>query len=106
MQIFLFVLGVTLFVSLVLIHEWGHFLVARRNGVDVEEFGLGFPPRAKGKKLKKRHDFKLKLAATGWFCEAKGEYDADDRKGSFGAASLPAKSKILLAGVTMNLIAG
>jgi regulator of sigma E protease len=36
----------------------------------------------------------------------KGEYDADTRKGSFGAASLPAKTKILLAGVTMNLLVG
>jgi membrane-associated protease RseP (regulator of RpoE activity) len=36
----------------------------------------------------------------------KGEYDADTRKGSFGAASLSAKTKILLAGVTMNLLVG
>ena len=31
--------------ALVLLHELGHFLVARRNGVEVEEFGFGFPPR-------------------------------------------------------------
>ena len=38
--IFMAVLGV-----LVLVHEWGHFIVARRSGMRVDEFGFGFPPR-------------------------------------------------------------
>src|SRR3989344_7214989 len=33
---------------IVLVHEWGHFIVARKNGVKVEEFGMGLPPRAIG----------------------------------------------------------
>ena len=33
--------------SLVLIHELGHFVMARRAGVTVHEFGIGFPPRAR-----------------------------------------------------------
>ena len=36
---------------LVLIHEFGHFMVAKRNGILVEEFGLGIPPRVFGKKF-------------------------------------------------------
>jgi regulator of sigma E protease len=106
MQIFLFSLGVILFISLILVHEWGHFLMARRSGVDVEEFGLGFPPRAWSKKHKSGMILSLNWLPLGGFVKLKGEYDADDRKGSFGAASLPAKSKILLAGVTLNLVAG
>ncbi|MEX1995624.1 MAG: site-2 protease family protein, partial [Candidatus Saccharimonadales bacterium] len=106
MQILLFILGLLLFMGLVIIHEWGHLLAARRNGVEVEEFGLGFPPRLIGKKLKSGMLLSLNLLPLGGFVKLKGENDADERPGSFGAASLPAKAKIMLAGVTMNLLAG
>src|SRR3954464_2992547 len=106
MQIFLFVIAILLFISLVLVHEWGHYIVARSNGVDVEEFGLGFPPRAWGKKLKSGMVLSLNWLPLGGFVKLKGEYDADTRAGSFGAASLWAKTKIMLAGVTMNLLVG
>ena len=39
--------GLILLMVLVIIHELGHAIAARRNGVEVEEFGIGFPPRAK-----------------------------------------------------------
>ncbi len=47
MSIILLILGLLLFVALVVVHELGHFIAARRNGVEVEEFGIGFPPLAK-----------------------------------------------------------
>ena len=106
MQIFLSVLAFVLFISLVLVHEWGHFIMARRNGVFVEEFGLGFPPRAFGRKLKSGMILSLNLLPLGGFVKMRGEHDSDSRKGSFGAASLGAKTRIMLAGVTMNLLAG
>ena len=104
MQIFIFILSIVLFTGLVLIHEWGHFFMARRNGVNVEEFGLGFPPRAWSKKLKSGLTLSLNWLPIGGFVKLKGEHDGDNRKGSFGAASLGGKTKILLAGVTMNLL--
>jgi regulator of sigma E protease len=106
MQIWLSILGILLFISLIVIHEWGHFFTARRNGVEVEEFGLGFPPRAWGKKLKSGMVLSLNWLPLGGFVKLKGEHDSDDRPGSLGAASLIAKTKIMLAGVTMNLLAG
>ena len=106
MQIAFFVLGFLLFVGLVLVHEWGHYLAARRGGVKVEEFGLGFPPRAWGKKRKDGMILSLNWLPIGGFVKLKGEHDADTAKGSFGAASLRAKTKILVAGVTMNFIVG
>jgi regulator of sigma E protease len=48
----------------------------------------------------------LNWLPIGGFVKLKGESDSDKRPGSFGAASLPAKTKIILAGVVMNLIAG
>src|SRR3989344_7663603 len=106
MQIAFFMLGFLLFVGLVLVHEWGHYLAAKRNGVKVEEFGLGFPPRAWGKKRSDGMILSLNWLPLGGFVKLRGEHDADKQKGSFGAARLGAKTKILLAGVTMNFLVG
>jgi len=105
MSVFLLILGLLLFVGLVVVHEFGHFIVARRNGVKVEEFGIGFPPRAWTKVLKSGLLFSINWLPLGGFVRLKGEHDADSAKGDYGAASLKAKSKILLAGVGMNLLA-
>ncbi|HEX5395326.1 MAG TPA: M50 family metallopeptidase [Candidatus Saccharimonadales bacterium] len=106
MQTLLFIFGLLLFTGLVLVHEWGHYVVARRNGVKAEEFGLGLPPRAIGKKLKSGMIISLNWLPIGGFVKLKGENDADRRKGSFGAAPLSAKTKIIMAGVFMNLVVG
>ena len=100
----LLIIGLVLFIGLILIHEWGHFIVARRNGVDVEEFGLFFPPRAKVLTKKNGTTYTLNWLPLGGFVKLKGENDADRRPGSFGAATTWVKSKIMLAGVAMNLI--
>lgn len=105
MSVFLLILGIVLFMGLVIIHELGHFTAARRNGVEVEEFGIGFPPRIWGKKTKSGFDFTVNWLPLGGFVKLKGESDADTAKGSLGAASTWAKTKIMLAGVGMNLLA-
>src|SRR5680860_1191041 len=92
-----------MFVGLVVVHEFGHFIAARRNGIEVEEFGIGFPPRAMVLTKKKGTTFTLNWLPLGGFVKLKGEHDADTQKGSFGAASLLAKVKVMVAGVGMNL---
>ena len=145
----------------VTVHEFGHFITAKKNGVNVKEFGIGFPPKAKTwlhvprkevskyckkfkfdniktEKIEKRVQkhpkkkwfwiplprdewyeetdeglvpktqdyliFSLNWLPIGGFCQMDGETNIDTRKGTFGAASLWAKTKILFAGVTMNWI--
>ncbi len=105
MAIFYFVLGLLLFIGLVVFHEFGHFIYARRNGVEVEEFGVGFPPRAKVLAKRKGTVYTLNWLPLGGFVKLKGEHDSDTEKGTFGAASTCAKTKIMLAGVGANLIA-
>ena len=137
MEIFIGVIvGLLVLMFLVTAHEFGHFLAARRNGVNVLEFGIGFPPRiiawmkdthtgkwrrlprsewekekttkvvysdGENKKFaQKGMVFSLNWLPIGGFCQMDGESDADSRKGTFGAASFWAKTKILFAGVTMN----
>jgi regulator of sigma E protease len=100
----LLIIAILLFIGLVVVHELGHFIAARRGGVEVEEFGIGFPPRAWSRRLKSGLLLSLNWLPIGGFVRLKGENDADKRKGSFGAAKLSTKVKIMLAGVTMNLV--
>lgn len=105
MAIFYFIIGILMFIGLVIFHEFGHYILARRNGVEVEEFGLGFPPRAKVLTKRNGTIFSLNWLPLGGFVKLKGEHDFDTEKGTFGAASTGAKTKIMLAGVVANLIA-
>ncbi len=100
------VVGIILFALLVIVHEYGHFRVARSNGVTVEEFGFGFPPRLLAKKFGKGKTlYSLNLIPLGGFVKLKGESTADKRPRSFGAARFKTKTKILMAGVAMNVVA-
>lgn len=96
------VTGFVILALLVAIHELGHAIAAIRNGVVVEEFGVGFPPRAWAKRLKNGVTVSLNWLPLGGFVKLQGEHDAAAGKGDYGAASFWQKTKILLAGVVMN----
>lgn len=95
---FILVMSVVVF-----IHELGHLLVAKRNGIIVEEFGFGFPPRVV--KLFERGGtiYSLNAIPFGGFARMRGEDDPSD-PGSFAAASRGARAATLLAGPVMNFI--
>lgn len=111
-------IGIIILMLLVIAHELGHFIMARKNGVKVNEFGIGFPPRAiawikkngKWTRLPKSEWQKpqdslilsLNYLPIGGFCAMDGESDSDRRKGTFGAANFWGKTKILFGGVLMN----
>ena len=103
------IVGLVTLTILVIVHELGHAIVARRNGVVVKEFGIGFPPKAWLKKPKqsflgKNVEFSINWLPLGGFVRLQGEYDSANQKGDYGAASFWVKTKILLAGVTMNFL--
>lgn len=91
---------------LVFIHELGHFVSARKFGVRVEEFGLGLPPRALGKKIGETI-YSLNWLPIGGFVRIKGEdfedYDPNDDENFINKHPWK-KSVILLAGIFMNLV--
>ncbi len=93
---------------LVLIHECGHFFLARWNSVTVEEFGFGLPPRALTLFHRSGTRFSLNWIPFGGFVRLKGENAVSrsqrSAKGSFSAASYPARIAILVGGVFMNFL--
>ena len=94
---FVLVLGV-----LVFFHELGHYWVARRNGIVVEEFGLGYPPRLVKLFTYDGTDFTLNMLPLGGFARMKGENAGDMTPGSFNAASRGGRAATLFAGPFMN----
>src|SRR3972149_1100872 len=100
--IFLVILSV-----LVLIHEFGHFMMAKKAGIGVEEFGFGLPPRIWGKKVRGTI-YSINWLPFGGFVRLVGEDPTDkkkDARDSFQVKSLWQRTKVVLAGVTMNFLA-
>ena len=104
MTVFLIILGALMLVGLVILHELGHFYAALKSGVEVEEFGIGFPPKAKTLGRKNGTEYTLNWLPLGGFVRLKGEHDADEGEGSYGSASLKNKVKIMAAGVVVNAV--
>ena len=110
--VFILVLGLLIFV-----HELGHFIMARRAGVKVEEFGFGFPPRIFGKKVGETI-YSINLLPLGGFVKIYGEMGEDEKKSkknkktktkpnkkrAFYNQPISSRAKILVAGVTMNFL--
>jgi len=92
-----------IFSALVIAHEYGHFRAARRNGVDVEEFGIGFPPKVYGRK-KGGTLYSVNALPLGGFVRLKGEDGSVTGRGSFASAKFWPKTKIIMAGVAVNLL--
>ena len=102
---FLLLLGfVGAIALLIIIHELGHFLAARMLGVEVEEFGLGFPPRALTLFEWGGTIFSLNWIPLGGFVRPKGENDPNV-EGGLAAASPWVRLVVLFAGPFANFLA-
>lgn len=88
---------------LVLIHESGHFFVAKLCKVKVNEFAIGFGPTILKKKGKETL-YALRLIPLGGFVSMEGEEEQSDKEGSFSKASIPKRIAIVAAGGLVNII--
>jgi regulator of sigma E protease len=91
-------------VGLVLVHELGHFVMARRAGVTVHEFGIGFPPRAKVLYRGKETIYSLNWLPIGGFVRLEGEEGESVDPRAFVNQGLGTRMRILLAGVGVNFV--
>lgn len=115
--IFIIILGILIFV-----HELGHFVTARRNGIKADEFGFGFPPRLFGfyrneqsgkpefvwgnKEISSRNTiYSFNWIPLGGFVRIKGENGVGkDEADSFASKGAWVRIKVLAAGVIMNFV--
>ncbi|XOB41633.1 MAG: M50 family metallopeptidase [Candidatus Nealsonbacteria bacterium] len=85
-------------ISLIILHEFGHFIVARRFGVKVEEFGIGYPPRLFGKRIGETI-YSLNLLPFGAFVKIYGEEKKIEHERSFSQKPIWQRAFIVLGGV-------
>lgn len=97
------ILAILVFGTIVFVHELGHFLLAKANGIRVDEFSIGMGPRLLSK-VKGETRYSLKLFPIGGSCMM-GEDDAEDMsEGSFNSKSVWARIAVVAAGAVFNFI--
>ncbi len=92
-------------IALAIIHEFGHFIIAKKFGVPVEEFGIGYPPRIFGKKMGQTL-YSLNLLPFGAFVKIYGEKEGLEDSNSFQGKSVGQRALITLGGVLSFWIVG
>ena len=96
-------IAILIFSVIIIFHELGHFLLAKRNGIKVTEFSLGMGPRLLSTQ-KGETRYSLKSFPIGGSCMMVGEDDDDDSEGSFNKASVWARISVVAAGPIFNFI--
>lgn len=100
MYIIMAILGFSL---LIIVHELGHFMLAKLNGIKVEEFSIGMGPEIFSRKGKETQ-YSIRLFPIGGFVKMLGEEEEVNDDRSFSSKSPLRRISVILAGATMNII--
>lgn len=95
--------SIIIFLLVILIHEFGHFIVAKMNGVSVLEFSIGMGPKLFQKESNGTL-YSLRLLPVGGYCQLEGEDEENDSPNSLNNQSPLVRLKVILAGAIMNFI--
>ncbi|NNM83992.1 hypothetical protein HKL94_02135 [Candidatus Parcubacteria bacterium] len=101
MSVLIFIIAI---VALIVVHEFGHFIAAKLSGMRVDEFGLGYPPRALTIAKIGETEYTLNWLPFGGFVKIYGEDGDAEGSRSFSARPRILQALVLVAGVTMNLL--
>ena len=101
----LILIGVLLFELIIFIHEFGHFITAKKSGIKVNEFSLGMGPKifSFGKGETK---YSLRLFPIGGYCAMEGEDEQSPEPRAFNNAKIWKRMIVIIAGAVMNIILG
>ena len=97
------IMAILAFGVLIIVHELGHFTLAKLNGVRVEEFSIGMGPKIFSKQGKETK-YSLRLFPIGGYVKMMGEEDSVEDERSFSAKSPLRRISIIIAGVIMNYV--
>lgn len=90
---------------LIFIHEFGHFIVAKKHGVTVNEFSIGFGPTIFSK-VKNKTKYEIRIIPLGGFVSLEGEEEHSENEGSFSKQKPSVRFKVLVAGGLVNIAFG
>lgn len=96
-------ISILVFGIIILVHEFGHFIVAKKSGVLVEEFAIGMGPKILSKKIGETL-YSIRLFPLGGFCKMLGEDSVLEDNRSFTNKSVGTRIAIIAAGPIMNLL--
>ncbi len=97
------VLAIIIFSFIVFFHELGHFLLAKKNGIDVQEFALGMGPTLYAREYKGTK-YAIHVLPIGGFCAMGEDDEATDSPGNFNNKSVWARISVIVAGPVFNFI--
>ncbi|MEK7547674.1 MAG: RIP metalloprotease RseP [Patescibacteria group bacterium] len=104
---FTIIVFLIIFSVIVLVHEFGHFIMAKRAGIRIDEFGIGLPPRVFGKKVGETI-YSVNWIPFGGFVRMFGEDNSDPKAAkssrSFTGKPMRARAQVIIAGVVMNFL--
>ena len=99
------IVSVLVFSVVIIIHELGHFITAKRSGIKVNEFSIGMGPQlfgvTKGDTL-----YALRLFPIGGYVAMEGEDEESDREGAFNSVPVQNRISVVVAGAVMNMLLG
>lgn len=102
-KIFFVIMIVLMFAAIVIVHEWGHFIMAKKNGVLVHEFAIGMGPKLwgvqKGETL-----YSIRLLPIGGFCSMEEEVGKSNNPRAMSSKKPWQKLLIIVAGAVMNFV--
>ena len=97
------ILALLIFSVIVVVHELGHFLLAKHNGITVTEFSVGMGPRLLSHEWGGTR-YSLKILPFGGSCMMVGEEEESEEEGAFGSKSVWARISVIVAGPLFNFL--
>lgn len=96
-------IALIVFGLVVIVHEFGHFAVAKLSGITVHEFSIGMGPQVFSKKSGDTK-YSLRALPLGGYVKMEGEDEDSESEGSFSSKSIPKRMAVILAGAFMNFV--
>lgn len=97
------IIAIIMFLLLILVHEFGHFIIAKKSGIKVNEFAIGMGPKIFSTQ-KGETTYSINLFPIGGYCAMEGEDESSSDPRSFEAAPAYKRFLTILAGPVMNLL--
>lgn len=97
--------SILVFSVVIMIHELGHFIMAKASGIKVNEFSIGMGPQLFGKKVGDT-EYSVRALPIGGFVAMEGEDEESDAEGAFNSVPVQNRIGVVVAGAVMNMVLG